>query len=58
MREVEGEKQIKSNVHGKSIVITEANILCHLHLDDVKGIFSISNDKLFGELKNMGMKVL
>ena len=52
--EVEGEKQIKSIVYGKPIVITEVTIHTHLHLNDAKGIFSIPNETLFGEIKNMG----
>ena len=54
MNEVEGDKQIKSIVYDKPIVITEATIRTHLHLNDAEGIFSIPNDTLFGELKNMG----
>ena len=54
--EVEGEKQVKSIVSGKPIVIIEATIRTHQHLDDAEGIFSIPNETLFGELKNMGYK--
>jgi len=52
--EVEGEKQIKSTVHGKPIMITESIIRTHLHFDDTEGISSIPTETLFGELKNMG----
>ena len=54
INEVEREKQIKATIYGKPIVITEATIRTHLHLNDAEGIFSLPNETLFGELKNMG----
>jgi len=50
----DGEKEIHSSVHDKPIVITEAKIRAHLHLDDAAGISSIPDSTLFEELKNMG----
>ena len=54
VNEIKTEKQIKYTVYGKATVITKATIRTHLHLNDAEGMFSLPNETLFGELKNMG----
>ena len=52
----EGNQTIRSLVHGRSIIISEALIRTHLQLADEEGIFSIPSETLFGGLHNMGMR--
>ena len=54
VHEGDGNRTIRSSVHGKSITISEASIRTHLQLADGSGISSISSDTLFGGLQNMG----
>ena len=50
----EGNQTIRSLVHGRTIIISEALIRTHLQLADEEGIFSLPSETLFGGLHNMG----
>ncbi|KAJ9536392.1 hypothetical protein OSB04_un000427 [Centaurea solstitialis] len=52
--ELNGVPTISSKVGGRRLLITEAKIRAHLHLDDLNGITSFSISDLFENLQRMG----
>ncbi|KAJ9535789.1 hypothetical protein OSB04_un001058 [Centaurea solstitialis] len=52
--ELNGVQTITSKVGGRRLLITEAKIRAHLHLDDLNGITSFSISDLFENLQRMG----
>ncbi|KAJ9548467.1 hypothetical protein OSB04_021010 [Centaurea solstitialis] len=52
--ELNGVPTISSKVGGRRLLLTEAKIRAHLHLDDLNGITSFSISDLFENLQRMG----